>query len=275
MKLNFYIILITSLSYLNPIYSQIKIKDTINYELTYNFSYQESKEDTLNIKSELMVLKVAHNFSFFINYNNMKLREMLSGSRNSSSIPKVSSRSKTRLLYTIVKDYKNKQQSYSDRIGPDYYYYNNPLAKFKWKLDDKQKEIMGYQCKKATTSFAGRDYVAWYSIDIPISDGPYKFNGLPGLIFSIYDTNKHYQFNLNSIEKVNYLFSTKDDFFNHIEVKKSDFRELKKRYKKKPSSMMNTGGIKFPKELLEKADRRAKEKLKYENNPMELKEDDE
>lgn len=260
---------------LNTVNSQIKLKDTLNYELTYDYSYQENKTDTLNIKSELMVLKVAKNFSYFINYNNMKLREMYSKSKLAGNIPKYRSRGKTRLLFTIIKDYEMNQLSFSDRIGPDYYYYTKPLNQFVWKLENEQKEIMGYQCKKATTNFAGRDYVAWYSVEIPISDGPYKFNGLPGLIFSIYDTDKHYVYNLKNIEKVNSFFNTKDEFFNHIKIDKSDFDELKNRYKKKPSSMMNSGGLKFPKELLDKADKRAKEKLKYENNPMELKDDNE
>lgn len=41
-----------------------------------------------------------------------------------------------------------------------------------WKLYDEETEILGYKCKKATTSFAGRDYIAWYSTEISISDGP-------------------------------------------------------------------------------------------------------
>lgn len=256
---------------LNPTYSQIKLKDTLNYEFTYKYSYQENKTDTLNIQSELMVLKVADNFSFFINYNNMKLREMLSAAKTGGNLPQSSSRGKTRLLFTIVKDYRGNQISFSDRIGSDYYHYIQPLNQFQWKLENEQKEIMGYQCKKATTNFAGRDYVAWYAVEIPISDGPYKFNGLPGLIFSIYDTDKHYQYTLDNIEKVSSFFNTTDGFFNHIKIEKSDFDELKDRHKEKPSVFMNTGGLQFPKELLDKADRRAKERLIYENNPMELK----
>lgn len=38
----------------------------------------------------------------------------------------------------------------------------------------------------------GRKWTAWFSLDIPISDGPYKFRGLPGLIIFLYeDNNKH------------------------------------------------------------------------------------
>ncbi|MCY1635974.1 GLPGLI family protein, partial [Marinifilum sp. D737] len=51
-------------------------------------------------------------------------------------------------------------------------------------------------CKMATCNFAGRNYQAWYTIEIPISDGPYKFKGLPGLIVRIADVNKEHVFQL-------------------------------------------------------------------------------
>ena len=46
--------------------------------------------------------------------------------------------------------------------------------------------------KLAKTTFKGRNYFAWYSIEIPINSGPYKFNGLPGLVVELFDSKKHY-----------------------------------------------------------------------------------
>lgn len=59
-----------------------------------------------------------------------------------------------------------------------------------------------YEVQKATTHFAGRDYVAWFTTDVPIQDGPYLFYGLPGLIVELYDTEKHYHFTMESMEKL-------------------------------------------------------------------------
>ena len=73
---------------------------------------------------------------------------------------------------------------------------------FKWQLiQEEDKNILGYSCKKATTSFAGRNYEAWYNPEIPISDGPYKFSGLPGLIVKLNDTQQQHRFELTSIKK--------------------------------------------------------------------------
>jgi GLPGLI family protein len=255
---------------INITLSQNILKDTLKYEIIYKYSYQENKEDTINIQSEDMVLKLSKNFSYYISYNNFKLRNMLSELKNSNSTPVIKSRPKSKILYTIIKDYKRDKIIFSDLIAQDIYSFNKPLDKFNWVLHEEETEILGYTCKKATTSFAGRDYIAWYSTEISISDGPYKFQGLPGLIFSIYDTNNHYKFNILSIQKDNIFFDTKDEFYNHIEISEKDYKEVKKKYREKPSSMMNSGGMTFPKELLDKADQRAKEKFKYENNPLEL-----
>jgi len=55
----------------------------------------------------------------------------------------------------------------------------------KWKLSGKTKTIKSLVCYKATTEFRGRKYTAWYTEDLPILGGPWKFDGLPGLIVQI------------------------------------------------------------------------------------------
>lgn len=72
---------------------------------------------------------------------------------------------------------------------------------FNWNLKaNSDTIILGYKCQKAYTKYAGRDYVAWYTTDIPISDGPHKFQGLPGLIVKIHDLKKHHHFELIKVE---------------------------------------------------------------------------
>ncbi len=56
-----------------------------------------------------------------------------------------------------------------------------------WKLSNEEKDIKGYNCKKAICFYRGRNYTAWFTPEIPIPEGPYKFKGLPGLILEIED----------------------------------------------------------------------------------------
>ena len=77
-----------------------------------------------------------------------------------------------------------------------------------WKLHNETKEKGGYLLQKATTNFSGRNWVAWFTKEIAISEGPYKFRGLPGLIFEIYDTKDNFSFSLIKSYKLGKTFST-------------------------------------------------------------------
>lgn len=68
--------------------------------------------------------------------------------------------------------------------------------KINWTLLNDTKVDGQYNLQKATTTFGGRKWVAWFCKNINLSEGPYKFCGLPGLIFEIEDTHKNYIFKL-------------------------------------------------------------------------------
>lgn len=69
----------------------------------------------------------------------------------------------------------------------------------KWMQQDSVKMVCGYRCRKATTSFRGRTYVAWYTPDLPFQEGPWKLCGLPGLILEAYDEDRHYFYSASEI----------------------------------------------------------------------------
>lgn len=56
-----------------------------------------------------------------------------------------------------------------------------------WQMQEGTKEVLGYSCNKASVEYAGRRYTAWFALDLPIQDGPWKFRGLPGLILMVTD----------------------------------------------------------------------------------------
>lgn len=81
--------------------------------------------------------------------------------------------------------------------------YQQSREMFDWRLEEATDSIAGYLCQKATVNFGGRTWEAWFTPDIPLSDGPYKFCGLPGLILAISDDRNFFQFDIVSIEKGN------------------------------------------------------------------------
>jgi GLPGLI family protein len=69
-----------------------------------------------------------------------------------------------------------------------------------WILYDDTLTIAGYTCQKATCYFRGRNYTAWFAVDIPVSNGPWKFGGLPGLILKVSDDDSLWVFECIAIK---------------------------------------------------------------------------
>lgn len=74
------------------------------------------------------------------------------------------------------------------------------IPKLEWNLENETKEIGDFLCEKAILNFRGRDYIAWYTRMIPTRFGPWKFNGLPGLIVYLETDDKSIVFKLNHIQ---------------------------------------------------------------------------
>ncbi len=68
-----------------------------------------------------------------------------------------------------------------------------------WKVLSETKKIGNYLCNKATGRFRGRVYTAWFTKEIPVELGPWKFNGLPGLILEVLEKDKHIHIVLQTI----------------------------------------------------------------------------
>jgi len=69
----------------------------------------------------------------------------------------------------------------------------------KWEIQNEFKKINIYNCQRAKGQFRGRDYIVWFTSDIPISLGPWKLNGLPGLILEASDSKNMFHFYTDKI----------------------------------------------------------------------------
>lgn len=82
----------------------------------------------------------------------------------------------------FYKEIQNKIVSYKDHIQMKFFDVKDNLPSFDWEITSETKNILGYTCQKAILRFRGRDYTVYFTTDIPYSDGPWKFSGLPGMI---------------------------------------------------------------------------------------------
>jgi len=79
------------------------------------------------------------------------------------------------------------------------FFVDDATLQLQWKLKEDTKEINGYHCKKATVNLRGRDWEVWYTPDIPMYYGPWKFYGLPGLIVAAYESSGKFWFQLTKM----------------------------------------------------------------------------
>lgn len=152
----------------------------INYIIKYN-------TEIYNEKNGILLLDLKQKKSVF----NISKSNLKSDFQQEANLINVIQKDVERYIIT---DFKNDSLIFKEKIYNETYIVFENVPKIKWELKSEiTKKIDNYICYKATTNFRGRNYTAWYSLEYPIQMGPWKFNGLPGLIMEIYDdTNRYY-----------------------------------------------------------------------------------
>ncbi len=105
--------------------------------------------------------------------------------------------------------------------------------KMAWEITDETKNIGEYTCKKANCTFRGRNFTAWFTEEIPVSTGPWKLYGLPGIILEAYDSHMEFYAIAKEI-KINIMDNQKiHTMSNHSELKYTfeEYKLYRKNYK--------------------------------------------
>ena len=145
---------------------------------------------------------------------------------------------KARDNITIAKSWPEKHKILvRELIGLDgTFYYTEDKTDFGWEVDFTQtKEIGGYTCHSAKGSYAGRDYQAWFTPEIPISDGPWLFCGLPGLILEVSSLDKEFLYTCMSIQAGTGPVSLRS-LDTAFKTTRERFLKAKERYKVNPAA---------------------------------------
>ena len=113
---------------------------------------------------------------------------------------------------------RNSHDNMNYELMNDYFKYPTQ-DEMKWKLHAETKIYNQYKLQKATANFGGREWIAWFNAEIPINEGPYKFRGLPGLIFEIADSQNQFSFKLIRSYQLEVTYNTMDFLETHMNEK--------------------------------------------------------
>jgi GLPGLI family protein len=169
-----------------------------------------------------------------------------------------------KFLYRVYKNYPQGKLTFIEHIIGGTFKFEEDLDMFNWKLTDDTATISGFKTQRATCDFGGRSWIAWFTPEIPFSDGPYKFNGLPGLILKIGDTKNHYVFEFISIYKPEneIIIDMKEEDF--IESSKLEFFRAKDAFRDDIISRAKEAGLSSGSQQI------AAKNMAKRNNPIEL-----
>jgi len=173
----------------------------ISDNLTKGFTYQKFYIDSLRKSSPELYHKL---FS-------ASVKESIDAMRRTGDISYVHNNSFSHGAFAsdLYKDYKKDEIQVRDNISIHSFIYKDELKPQNWEILSDTTTILGYQCQKAQCQWRGRDWVAWFTPEIPINEGPWKFYGLPGLITKLHDTQNHYSFVLIGFQKIEEPIDTK------------------------------------------------------------------
>lgn len=103
--------------------------------------------------------------------------------------------------FYIVKSSQDNKLRYYDTVCLNQLVSEEPIPEIAWEICDSANNVLGYDCEKATCTFHGRKWTAWFTPEIPIQNGPWKLSGLPGLILEAESADGMYLFTATGLEQ--------------------------------------------------------------------------
>ena len=176
-----------------------------NQRFIYEYQFIIDSTNRENIEKELVILEVNSKGSEFYSYQKFKMDSLASidvekQKYNDSETINTKNIYRGKINYTVSKVYPTFKTYFKTFMGANEYKVSDD-RKPVWKILPEREKIGEFSTQKAETEMYGRKWTAWFSSDIPIQDGPYKFHGLPGLMLKLSDKSNSHIFELKGITK--------------------------------------------------------------------------
>ena len=191
-----------------PLIAQTKI-DEANIECQYDYTYAKDTLKRID-QNDRLVLLLGQKASKCYSYYSMQIDTIFASPKRDEIMKKVINfafKSNTdyphkRMKAYVYKNYPDGKMTVTDGLSLQDYQYEDSMNCMNWTTGDSAKTVLGYTVQDATCNFRGHKWHAWFTPDIPIMDGPWKFHGLPGLIMEVTDEKRYHVFRIVGIRNV-------------------------------------------------------------------------
>lgn len=103
--------------------------------------------------------------------------------------------------FQIFDSYINQLRITERRRGDGYVTVADSLILPIWEISAETKHTPNGSLQKATCRYYGRDYIVWFNPEIPVTVGPFRFHGLPGLIHEITSIDGEIMLKLKTVNR--------------------------------------------------------------------------
>lgn len=182
-----------------------KTIDHARYRITYETKSVNNTEVTPYVYyTDEMRLDIGHVATRFYSYTKFRDDSLfVEYAKHGGNLLAYDFSSKGSIQWEFYTNYPKGKTTYFDRNTMVQYRIEEPLSTPQWQLvPDSMQTILGYNCHLATCSLGGREWKAWYTDDVPLSYGPYKLGGLPGLVLRASDAEQQFIFECIGIQQV-------------------------------------------------------------------------
>ncbi|HEY4540090.1 MAG TPA: GLPGLI family protein [Faecalibacter sp.] len=143
------------------------------------------------------------------------------------------------------KDYQNDSIYYDNTIIFKHFPTKDPINIFNWELSKQTKTILGFNCQRAVMRHYGRTYHAFFTTELGFTHGgPWKFDGLPGVILEVYSLDNEFKITATDIKLKNEKLDIENPYKNT--TKFIDFKEFQRlyqqKYKEENKTIVNADG---------------------------------
>ena len=139
----------------------------------------------------------------------------------------------------VFKSFRENHIDVYDNVGiQGKFHYVEPIELIDWKVSDSTKNILGYECFMAEADYHGRHWTVWFTPEIPIQDGPWKLQGLPGLILEATEPSGQHSFTAIGIENSNHEMLPVYDPKQYDKSNRIDMLKMERNFRDNQNSMI-------------------------------------
>jgi GLPGLI family protein len=175
--------------------------------VTYIYTDQNDTLKNGKSKTENMMLFLSKDASLYVSYDKIraaihidqKVRSMFKDTHQSTVITDVKGLDEANQASYFAFPTENKYYL-KESVQMQDYLIEEPATDIKWKITKDTASFSGINCQKATANFENKNWIAWFAPSLPFTSGPYKFNGLPGLIVEAHDEDEKITYRFGGID---------------------------------------------------------------------------